>query len=308
MPYALHSYDADSLVALARRQAGVVTRRQLRGIGVRWRRADEEIHDQRWQAWGSRVVVLHNGELSRVQRWWAAVLNAGPQAMLCGPSAAEAAGLKGWESDVTHVLVPKGVRVPRLDRVRLHESRRIQPTDRHPVRLPPQTRPPRSLVDAASWSTKPELGCAVLASGVQQRLARVTDLQGELSAAGQIAYSHILRLTLDDIEGGSHSLAEIDFVRLCRRFGLPIPERQVVRRDRQGRRRYLDAYFRLPDGTVLVVEVDGALHLRIGSWWEDMARERDIVITTGKVLRCSSVEIRLYPEQIALDLRRSGVR
>ena len=251
--------------------------------------------------------MFHNGELTRTQRWWSAVLNAGPEGMLCGLSAAEAVGLKGWESDSAHVVVPKGVRVPPLEGVRLHESRRLQPTDRHPVRLPPQTRLPRSLVDAAGWSVKPEVGCAILAAGVQQRLTRVTDLRVELSAAGQIAHSRILRLALHDIEGGSHSLSEINFVRLCRQFGLPTPERQVVRRDRQGRRRYLDAYFRLADGTVLVVEVDGGLHLRIGPWWEDMARERDVVISTGKVLRCSSVEIRLHPEQIARDLRRAGV-
>jgi hypothetical protein len=38
-----------------------------------------------------------------------------------------------------------------------------------------------------------------------------------------------------------------------------------------------------------------------------MTRERDVVITTGKVLRFASVEVRLFPEKVALDLRRAGV-
>jgi hypothetical protein len=308
MTFALRTTDEPSLRGLAERQSGVVARWQLRQIGVPSRRAAWEIGDQRWQAVGSRVVALHNGELTRAQLWWAAVLHAGPQAMLCGLSAAEAAGLRGWESQAAHVVVPKGVRVPPLVGMRLHESRRLQPTDRHPTRNPPQTRLTRALVDAASWAARPELGCAILAAGVQQRLVRVTDLEPELAAAGQVAHVHALRLALGDIAGGSHSLSEIDFVRLCPRFGLPAPERQVVRTDRYGRRRYLDAYFRLPDGSVLVVEVDGALHLRVGAWWEDMAREREIVITTGKVLRFASVEIRLYPERVAADLRRAGLR
>jgi hypothetical protein len=268
MTFALRADDPDPLVALAERQHGVIGRRQLREFGIAWRRADDEIREQRWQARGNRVIVMHNGELTRVQQWWTGVIHAGPRAVLCGLSAAEAGGLKGWETDVSHVAVGKGVRVPKLDGLKVHESRRLKRSDRHPARALPQTPLPRSLIDGATWCPEPQLGCAVLAAGVQQRLVRVPDLRSELAAAGEVAHAKILRLTLDDIAGGSHSLAEIDFFRLCQRFGLPAPERQVIRRDAQGRRRYLDAYFRLRDGSVLVVEVDGGLHLRIGSWWK----------------------------------------
>jgi very-short-patch-repair endonuclease len=146
-----------------------------------------------------------------------------------------------------------------------------------------------------------------LAAGIQQRLARTADLRAALDQAGQIRHVRLLRCALADVEGGSHSLAEINLVRLCRRHRLRPPDEQQFRHDQEGRRRYLDATWLLRDGRRLVLEVDGGLHLRIDAWWSDMARERDVVIRVGQVLRCSSVEIRVRPDAVAHDLARAGV-
>ena len=59
---------------------------------------------------------------------------------------------------------------------------------------------------------------------------------------------------------------------LCRRFDLPLPRRQVRRRDASGRWRYTDAEWSLADGTLLVLEVDGAFHMDVSSWEDDIAR------------------------------------
>ena len=82
-------------------------------------------------------------------------------------------------------------------------------------------------------------------------------------------HRHALLTALDDIEQGAHALSEIDFARLCRRNGLPEPTRQSVRPDSSGRVRYLDVEWSTRTGRVLVVEVDGALHLRPTRWWSD---------------------------------------
>ena len=54
-----------------------------------------------------------------------------------------------------------------------------------------------------------------------------------------------LREAIRDIRGGSEALSEIDLIRLCRRFGLQEPDRQVKRFDSHGRIRYLDAEWKL---------------------------------------------------------------
>jgi hypothetical protein len=107
--------------------------------------------------------------------------------------------------------------------------------------------------------------------------------------------------------GGAHSFAEINIGKLCREAGLMGPTRQVVRVDKDGRRRYLDCVWELPDGRVIVLEIDGSFHAEVATWWKDMKRERAVVIHGDKVLRCSTVELRLEPAEILDDLRRAGV-
>lgn len=136
----------------------------------------------------------------------------------------------------------------------------------------------RSLIDAAAWSDSPRRACAILCAGVQQRLVRPGALVGELAAAGHVRHAGIMRAVLGDIGGGGHTLAELDLAPLARRAGLPPPRRQVLRREPGGRARYVDAEFDLPDGATLVVEVDGAVHLRPAQWWQDLSRQNELVI------------------------------
>ncbi len=63
----------------------------------------------------------------------------------------------------------------------------------------------------------------------------------------------------------------------------------------------------LPDGRIVVLEVDGSFHAEVVAWWTDMKRERAVVIQGDTVLRCSSIELRLEPTDIMSDLRKIGV-
>jgi hypothetical protein len=110
---------------------------------------------------------------------------------------------------------------------------------------------------------------------VQQRLTTVPQLREELDHAGRIRHRRLLLATLTDIEGGAHSLAEIRVGAACRRAGLRQPDRQAVRTDKSGKRRYLDCEWRLPDGRAVVLEVDGAQHMAIEHWWADMDLSAD---------------------------------
>jgi hypothetical protein len=188
--------------------------------------------------------------------------------------------------------------------VRLHVSRRFGEDDLHPGRAIPTVRVERALVDAASWMASPRKACAVIAAGVQQRLTTASRLRPELAAACRARHHKLLTHVLADISGGAQSFGEIDFGRLVRRAGLPPPIRQAFRYDAAGRRRWLDADL---DG--FSVEIDGAVHLRPLRYWDDMARQNDLIIVTGKpVLRFSTVAIRIDENTVVAQLAAAARR
>jgi hypothetical protein len=283
---------------LAAQQEQILSREQLAGYGVRRDHIRVELRAQRWQLIGCRAVVLHTGHLTEPQRWWAAVLNAGETAALCGITAAQVHGLRGFDAERVDVVVPRGTRYHPLAWVRVHESRRYLPgRDLHPVRRPPTVGAERALIDAAVWASRARWGCALLAAGVQQRLTTAERLLGELAGAGEVAHRRVLAASLLDIGGGAHALGELDLVRLCGTHGLPAPQRQV-RRVVDGRLRYVDAEF---EG--LTVEIDGTGHLDPLTWWDDLDRQNMLLIDGRPVLRYPSVIVRLYPERVAAQIR-----
>jgi hypothetical protein len=164
---------------------------------------------------------------------------------------------------------------------------------------------PRSLVDAAIWMNNPRVASALLAGAVRERLVSPAQLGAALEAAGPRRHVGLLKQVVHDIEGGAQALSEIDFARLCRRGGLPSPIRQAVRLDARGRRRYLDAEWELPDGTIVAAEVDGAVHLVVRQWWADQERQNELTIAGTRVLRFPSVIVRLEPERVLDQLRRA---
>lgn len=104
---------------------------------------------------------------------------------------------------------------------------------------------------------------------------------------------------------GAQALSEIDFIRLCRRAGLPAPVQQAVRIEPSGRRRYLDALWRRADGRLVAVEVDGAVHLAPRRWFADQLRQNELSLTGALVLRYPSVVIREEPKLVLDQLRRA---
>ena len=85
------------------------------------------------------------------------------------------------------------------------------------------------------------------------------------------------------------------------------PDRQTVRHDSAGRRRYLDCEWILPDGTAVVLEIDGGHHMDVANWQDDMRRERSVVRTRALVLLATAFEVRVEPHLIANDLAAIGV-
>jgi hypothetical protein len=186
--------------------------------------------------------------------------------------------------------------------MKVHESRRFSAQDIHPSRTPPQVGIERALVDTAVWSPPPRTACGVLAAGVQQRLTTAPRLREMLESAGNVRHRKLLLAVLADIEGGAQAVSELDFLRFCRRHGLPRPQLQT-RLDTAGRRRYLDATFRRQDGRMIGVEIDGAAHLIVATYWRDMRRLNDLVIDGRRILRFPSAAIHADDPDAVLQLR-----
>lgn len=303
--------SADDLLAIpweleviARRQRGVVTRDQLRAVDITVARVEACIAARRWFTIGRNVVVLQNAPLTAPQREWVAVLLPTKVAALAGLSAATAGGLRGFDPDVVHIVVAHDSHAGFPEWIRVHESRRFTPADIDAAAAPPRTVFDRSVIDAAAWSRSPRRACAILCAAVQQRLTTADRLTEELATAGKVRHVQVMRVTLGDIGGGGHTLAEIDLGPLAARAGLPTPRRQALRREPGGWVRYLDAEFDLPDGTVLAVEIDGAVHLKPESWWADTERQNEVVIGGSPMLRFPSLTLRLEPTRVVDQLRR----
>lgn len=261
------------------------------------------VDGRRWQRAG-RAIVLHNGPLQADERRHVALVNCGPRAVLTAFTAAEELGLRGWEREQIHVLVPAGARVvrPRDPALRLHYTGDWSATPTMRARHLHQIAP--ALLCAAGTFAQPRPACGILAAGVQQRLVSPTQLLRALGGASRLRHHALLLAAIGDIAQGAEALSEIDFRRLCRRFRLPVPVHQVVRAEPNGRRRYLDAEWKRRDGRVVVAEVDGAIHLTPRYWWNDQFRQNELTISGSLVVRFPSVIVRTEPALVADQLRR----
>lgn len=79
---------------IAKRQCGVIARRQLLAYGFDADRVRNEISARRWRDRTPTVVTTFTGELTWEQRTWVAALHAGGTALIGGLTALEVHGLK----------------------------------------------------------------------------------------------------------------------------------------------------------------------------------------------------------------------
>lgn len=291
---------------LACDQSDVVTRQQLLCLGLSQGDIAAQVSARRWRQLNEAVLVLHNGPLIHEQRIWAVMLSAPEPAALCGLTAATRAGLTGFESEAVHVIIQRGAKLLDLPGVpvKVHESRRFTAEDIFTINPPYRVSAARAIVDAAVWSRPAHTAARILVAGVQQRLVTPAELGDELDKAGKVRHRRLLRLLLNDLEGGAQALSEVEFLRFCRRHGFPRPEMNH-RTDVAGRRRYLDVVFRMPDGRVVRAEIDGGIHLKLAVRWKDTFRENDMVLDGKAPLKFVSAAIYADDPTAIAQLRRA---
>jgi hypothetical protein len=299
--------DLTVVSRLAAAQRGMVARRQLRALGCDSDRVRNQIAASRWMARSSTVVSTFTGDVGREATMWLGSLHAGREALVGGLSALEVHGLRNWHRDVITVLVDDAEVIDDLDGIRFVRTRRPLSRFRDVRSELPLARVEPAALLFAGYDRSARTAQGLLAALVQQRLTTPTLLLSELGLMRPLRRAALFRTVLREIEGGAQSLAEMDLGRLCRRFHLPPPRRQRRRRDSSGRWRYLDCEWVLPDGTLLVLEIEGGFHMEVEHWEDDLARQRRLSTPGRLIVRCSARELRDEPEAVFTDLRALGL-
>lgn len=275
---------------LAADQGGVVSRAQLRVLGLGKDRVRTETRAGRWKTHGRQTVAVHTGELADEARRWSALWEVGGDAALDGVTALQVAGLTGHDEERIHVSVSPAFGRRRPGGVRVHRSRLRRPADLVGAGIP-RTRPPVATVRAALWAVSDRQAALLLVLPVQQRLVRPAALRPVIAGVRRHPRRALVVDIIEDLVGGVQALGELDFAALCRARGIPEPSRQVVRRGPHGRV-YLDVCW---EDLGLVVEIDGIQHTRGLAPVDDALRQNAVTLDREMVLRVPLLGLRLQP-------------
>jgi len=299
--------DRTAWEPLARLQGGLLARRQLNALGFSRHYVRRQVEARRWVERTPSVVSTTTGHPHRDQLFWLGPLHAGGQALVGGLSALERHGLRNWHRDNVTVLVDDELAFDAVAGLEFFRTRRSLEAFRDPSSELPLCRVEPAALVFAAYERSSRTAQGLLAAVVQQRLTDADRLLGELERLRPLRRARIFRTLLGDIAGGAGSLAEVDVARICRRFNLPSPLRQIRRRDADGRLRFTDAEWVLPDGTVMVLEIDGAFHMDVAHWEDDLARQRGLSGPGRIIVRCTARELRDRPHVVVRDLKALGL-
>jgi hypothetical protein len=211
------------------------------------------------------VYVTHTGELTWLQRAWAAVLFSGPAALShqSAVRAAEGPGRHDAERAEIHVVVGRNRHLVAPPGVQLHRtagfSDRVQWN-----RSPPRVRYEEAVLDLAVEATDDFASVALLARAVQSRRTTAQRMLTALGGRERVRRREWVGAVLHDVADGACSVLEQGYLRRVERpHGLPRASRQEGAAGRAGRI-YRDVSYR----EALEVELDGRL-------FHDTAEGRD---------------------------------
>jgi Protein of unknown function (DUF559) len=225
--------DATRLIReLAERQHGVVARRQLIECGVgEWLnqgRAEAGLLIPMFQG----VFALGHQRISRQGWWMAAVLASGPGAVLSHGSAMALWAMRGSHGP-TEVLRHSGGPRYKRSEIRLHQTRSLPDDHITEEQGIPVTTVERTLLDMAGRLDARQQERALVAADRSGRV-RWSELQ-RLVARGRgkkgIGRLRRVAMEVDPRAADTKSPLEVDFLALCREFGLSLPQVNVFAED-----------------------------------------------------------------------------
>ena len=251
-----------------------------------------------WRQLQRGVYATFTGEPTRAALLWAAVLRAGPGAVLSHQSAAELDHLTSRPSPRIHVTVPRERRVRGAKGVIIHRSDRIAGA-RHPVLLPPRTRIEETVIDLTQTARTFDDAFHWLCQACGSRLTTPEHLRSALSQRSRVRHRDGLAVALADIEEGVRSLLEHRYVhRVERAHRLPSAKRQVTSVAGKSRR-YLDNLY---EEFGVAAELDGRAAHPAQERWRDIHRDNASAGLGIITLRYSWADVTEHACEVAAEI------
>jgi len=289
-----------AIAAIADRQGGVVTRRQLVGLGLSASAIDRRVRSGRLHPLHRGVYTVGHRVLGLVGRRWAAVLAYEPGAVVSHGTAGTAWDMRRSRSGTIDVTVGRPGRA-RRDGIRLHWRRSIPADEVTTLDGLPITTPARTLLDLAAGGLRNRSLEAAVDAAERKRLLDFADLHALLARYPGRPGTPSLKVVLARYRGGdTRSELEEIVAELCDRFGLPRPSENCVI---EGKAR--DFFW--PHAR-LVVEADSYAWHRSPSALSD-DRERDVTLTLAgyRTLRFTWEQVTRRRRYVADAILRSLV-
>jgi hypothetical protein len=269
-----------------RDQDGVISRRQVLQAGEKPHDIERRLRRREWALVHEGVYVDHTGELTWLQRAWAAVLFSSPAALSHASAvrAVDGAGKKHHDDSVIHVAVSRGRHRTAPEGVRLHQmsgfSARVQWNTG-----PPRVRYEHAVLDLAAEARTDHAAIAVLADACGGRRTTAARLVKALDGRPRLARRGLLGDVLTDVAAGTCSVLEHGYLTMVERpHGLPEGRRQASHRHR-GKQVYRDVDY---EELGQLVELDGRLfHDSATSRDLDMSRDLEAAADGSETLRIS---------------------
>jgi Transcriptional regulator, AbiEi antitoxin len=284
---------------LARHQGGVVSRSQALKSGLSAGRIKFRVSSGRWQQLHPGVYATFTGGPGRSASLWAAVLAAGPGAMLSHETAAELQRLSDKPVQAIHVTVPRQRRVRVADGVTIHRSGRAADAVQRGSN-PLRTKVEETVLDLTQAAANFDDVCGWVTRAFARDLTDEGRLRAAMRQRTRLRWRADLHELIAAAASGDHSVLEYRYERdVERAHGLPEPVRQAPFTGPDGRSGRRD---RLYQEYGVVVELDGRLGHGPEDQWRDKDRDNAAALDGHQSLRYGWTRIRWHPCATALQV------
>ncbi|MBV9380333.1 MAG: hypothetical protein JOY82_26010 [Streptosporangiaceae bacterium] len=296
-----------TLREIAALQHGVVSRQQALRAGLSADVIKSKIRNERWQHLQRGAYALFTGPPDRGARLWAAVLSAGPGAVLSHQTAAELQQLDGGEAPTIHVTVPTERRVRAAPGLVVYRSARVAGM-RFPPGALPQTWIEDTILDLTQSAETFDDACRWVTRAFGKGLTNEGKLRAALRQRRKLRWRSRLDELITAAAGGAHSVLEFRYDRdVERAHRLPESRRQVPFAGPGGNNGFRDRYY---DRYGVIVELDGNEAHPAEDHWKDKTRDNAAAAHGKQSLRYGWKHVRHEAcdtaAEIAAVLRRRG--